>query len=83
MKPALLLFISSITDQGEGAEGNPLVPLQNWFLFAPCVSDARKRLQLPEAPSEDGSEAAASDPPTGLYPCAPQDIGDKLLTVAS
>jgi len=44
--------------------------------------DAFKWLQLPEAPSEDGIEAAAPDPPTGLYLCAPQNIGDKLLTVA-
>lgn len=38
MKPALLLFINSITDQEEGEEGNPLVLLQNWFFFAPCVA---------------------------------------------
>lgn len=36
MKPALLLFINSITDQEEGVEGNPLVPLQKGFPFAPC-----------------------------------------------
>jgi len=38
MKPALLLFLSSITDQEEGVERNPLVPLQIWFLFALCVA---------------------------------------------
>lgn len=55
-KPALLLLINSIADQEEGVEENPQVPLQNWFLFAP---DAHRWLQLPEAPSEDGIEAAA------------------------
>lgn len=72
MKPALLLFVSSITEQEKGAERNPLVPLQNWFLFAvqmPGCPDAHKWLQLPEAPSEDGIE----HPPTGFI-CVPHKM---------
>ena len=85
MKPALLLFINSVTDQEEGVEGNPLVPLQNWFLFAPCgtIQMHTSGFRLPEAPSEDGAEAAAPDPLTGLYLHVTQNIGDTLLTVAS
>lgn len=71
--------MNSIADQEKGVEENPLVPLQNWFLFAP---EAHKWLQLPKAPSEDGIKAAA---PTHqpIFTSVPHKTEETLFTVTS
>lgn len=38
VEPALLLHLSSSSGQEKGVEDDLLLPLQNWFLFAPCMT---------------------------------------------